>query len=702
MIIAGTPFGASIRRLITRCLACTAGASLAASAPNASPLPAAPLMTAAQVISLPAAEAQRALPARVEGVVIYARLRPEGAIVVQDATRAIYVRPGPDCPSDIKRGDVVVVEGVTDPGRFAPIIHRASCKIVGSAPLPTATPVELAELLNGQFDGQWVEVTGVVRSASRRRNASNDSLVEILQEEVRLPVVFHDVTTQTSEKWIDSKIRVRGICFHFCNPKGQLFYSQIVVPSGETHQLLEPGPPDPFELPVQSPASVLRYEYGGTNEHRIHIRGTVTYSARGQLFVQDGRDGLEVQTRAREVPAIGAVVDVVGFAARGEYSPILEDATFRLAQERAEILPREVNERQIREADGELVRIATKLVEVRWSPTEWILLVQRGGSLFNAYLPLAPDAAKATPPWENGSELALTGVARTIMGSPQLQQWRWEPHSLRLLLRSPADITVLRSAPWWRTSGSKWTGVGVLLAITAALAILSLRSRARVREQKNQRRAAEAEFTAVFNERSRVAREIHDTLAQGLTSISMQIEMTKEQLTTRPAAALTHLEIARNLVRGSLMEARRSIWGLKPQILETNSLSAAIREIGQQLVLGSGIAFQLTVTGEELRLSADSEVDILRIGQEAITNAVKHAKPSMISVELTFVHGSVQLRVTDDGTGYEVGAPVLPRVDRTGFGVIGMHERVQQIKGTLTVKSFPEKGTELIVNVPTD
>lgn len=655
--------------------------------------------TAVDVITLPSAEAARRLPARVSGVVLLNRIERESAIVVHDATGAIYVRLAKVPGLTLQRGDRVAVEGITDPGRFAPIIKNATCRVLGKAPLPEPTPVTLSSLFTGRFDGQWVEATGVVRNVSPRRNWPRDTVVEIVADEVRLPIMFDDVPLETARGWLDATIKVRGVCFQFCNPKGQLFYSQIAVPAGETFEVVEPGPADPYALPVRALASLLRYNRAGSETHRVHVRGTVSYAQDGRFFIQDGADGLEVQTRQKKLPEIGAAVDVVGFVTRGVYSPMLEDAEFRAAGMGQELVPR-VIEKRFSEADGGLVRTQGRLVNLLWRPNEWILLLEREKNvLFNAYVPRDTTDPDDTPPWEIGSMLSLTGVARAIMGSPVQHQWQWEPRSFYLLLRSYGDVAVLERAPWWRSSRGYWTAISTLAVVTAGLGVVVVRSRGRMREQRRQREAAEAKFAAVLQERSRVAREIHDTLAQGLTSVSMQIEMTKEQLATQPESARQHLEIARTLVRGSLHEARRSIWGLRPQILETKNLGAALTEIGEQLVANSAVEFSLRTSGDASRLPPDVETELLRIGQEAITNAVKHARARRIEVTLDFLADSVRLRVVDDGRGFR--PPESERSDASGgFGVTGMRERAAQLRGRLTVSSRGRRGTELRLTVP--
>lgn len=676
------------------------GAARAATVESSHLPTAAPLTTTAEVIHLSSAEASRGLPVHLTGVVLFINPR-DHAFVVHDEKGAIYVHPTSPALETLRRGDQVEVIGATHPGRFAPVVKPASCVVVGTAPIPPARRVAFSQLMSGAYDGQWVEVSGVVRSVTPLPDASKDALVELVSEELRLPLRFHGTPFPTARNWIDSEITARGVCFHFYNKKGQLFDAQLAVPEGETYRIEAPPAPNPYLLSVRPLSSLLRYDPQGTDPHRVHLRGAVTYVKPGYFFfLQEGKNGIQVHTR-QEAPPIGEVLDVVGFAKRGAYGPTLEDAAFKRAGIQEIVTPQRASFREALEADGDLLTIEGRLVNSFWEPEECVLLVQVAEFLIRAHLPFS-EKAKTELMAENGGLIALTGVCRTVMGSAAQSQWRWAPQSFELLLRSPADLAVLAPAPWWTSSRVLRVALVGLSLVAAISVVFFLLSRRRIREQRQNRLAAEGQFAAVFQERNRVAREIHDTLAQGLTGISVQIEMAKERLST-PPAALQHLEIARTLVRSSLTEARRTVWGLRPQICENQDLCSALREIAHQLTAGTGISVQVTASPTRFHLPPALESDLLRIGQEAITNAVKHAQPRTIGVELHVTPEAAELRVIDDGCGGAVAAATAPLHQtgpRPGLGVTGMRERAKHLHGHFTLNDRPEGGTELRLRVP--
>lgn len=204
----------------------------------------------------------------------------------------------------------------------------------------------------------------------------------------------------------------------------------------------------------------------------------------------------------------------------------------------------------------------------------------------------------------------------------------------------------------------------------------------------------EAQFSAVLAERNRMAREIHDTLAQGFAGISLQLEAVDETLSESPSVARKHLNRARSLVRSSLAEARRSVWELRSPALESTDLPSALSNIALQLA-ANPLRPSVNVTGDRRRLPSTVEENLLRIGREALTNAVKHAQAQTIDVDLNFEAHRVLLSVRDDGCGFDPDHQ--HSLGNSGFGLISMRERAEAIGAKLNVDSKPGNGTLVTV-----
>jgi PAS domain S-box-containing protein len=205
-----------------------------------------------------------------------------------------------------------------------------------------------------------------------------------------------------------------------------------------------------------------------------------------------------------------------------------------------------------------------------------------------------------------------------------------------------------------------------------------------------------AEAASILEERNRMAREIHDTLAQAFTGILAQVGAAKQVLMDDLEATQAHLDLIKELARTGLIEARRSVVALRPQLLEEGSLQSALHRLVAQIrSAATDTTLYDEIKGAVYALPAEVENNLLRIGQEALTNAIRHANADEIRVELVYDRDQVCLRVQDNGQGFGVGS--IPSSE--GFGLLGMSERAERIGAQLTIRSQPGQGTEIIVTV---
>jgi nitrate/nitrite-specific signal transduction histidine kinase len=219
----------------------------------------------------------------------------------------------------------------------------------------------------------------------------------------------------------------------------------------------------------------------------------------------------------------------------------------------------------------------------------------------------------------------------------------------------------------------------------------------------NARLYEETRQIAVMEERNRMAREIHDTLAQGFSGIILQLEAAEQAMGSDESALQRHLNQARNLARKSLAEARRSVWNLRPQALEQKPLADAIKQEADRFSQTTGVSVKLNILGNKRNLPPEIEAAILRIFQESVTNVRKHAKATEVEVNLTFNDSTAELTVRDNGVGFK------PKVTGDGdggkkksdtFGLISMRERARGFGGTFEVQSRAGKGTLVKIVIP--
>jgi ligand-binding sensor domain-containing protein/signal transduction histidine kinase len=217
-------------------------------------------------------------------------------------------------------------------------------------------------------------------------------------------------------------------------------------------------------------------------------------------------------------------------------------------------------------------------------------------------------------------------------------------------------------------------------------------------------RQVELRYDAVLAERSRIAREIHDTLAQGLVGISVQLELVNRMLASSIESARTQLDQARALVRDSIAEARTSIWDLRSQAAETEDFAGRLSRMAAVATETSDppIKVKAKVSGAYRPLSPRTEAELLRIAQEAVINAVRHAKPTQVAIELRFAPDQLNMTIHDNGCGFDEHAHPQSSGPDGHFGLTGMRERAEQIGAAFAIESTPGKGTQVSIHVPID
>ncbi len=591
------------------------------------------LTSAAQVRGLSETEAARSLPVRLRGVVVGDAPPVGRAFILWDKSEYLYVRADSVADGVFRRGDYVEIEGYSGAGGFAPLTFMTAGRRVSEGVLPAPRELSAEQLLAGQFDSYWVRVRGIVRQCEPA-SAWAGRWRLTLAVGGQLVAVFVD-GEQSPESLVDAEVTVDGLFFNQHNMSRQFVRAQLFVPNGVSITTTVAAPSDPYAAPVRPVRSLLQFERNARVGHRVHVRGMVLHQAEcGWLWVRDGDHAVRVLSRQGAPVVPGDSVDVVGFPTLGGYTPRIENAIFRKCADGIPPAPVEPPDLHAAIAhDSDLIALEGRLVEARRTAEGVTLLLDWRGTLVPTLLELS---AKQTVPddWVAGSFVRATGLCAVPLNEAAPATGLLEPRAIELHLRSTSDLAVLQPPPWWNRKRIFW-GLGVATAVSVLAATgVFLSARRRLRDQALRREKAEAEFSAILAERNRVAREIHDTLAQGLAAVSMQLELAKNAPDGGRTAVAPYLEAAHGLVRENLAEARAAIWNMRSQALETHDLAGALEGVLRQLTTGRQAATEFRVSGSRRRLAPQTENEILRIGQEAITNAAKHATARRIEVSL--------------------------------------------------------------------
>jgi signal transduction histidine kinase len=201
----------------------------------------------------------------------------------------------------------------------------------------------------------------------------------------------------------------------------------------------------------------------------------------------------------------------------------------------------------------------------------------------------------------------------------------------------------------------------------------------------------------VLEERDRLAREFHDTLEQELAAINIQLGAVEAQFRQSPPIAFQQLELARNMARHSLSEARRSVWDLRSHLLENSNLATALEEMAAPLSANTGTRIAVQSFGTPEKLPALTEHNLLRIAQEALVNASKHSRAKKIVVSLNYDLQQVQLRIRDDGVGFNIST--AGSANGGHFGLLDMRERAEKVGARFSISTSPGNGTEILVTI---
>jgi signal transduction histidine kinase len=641
------------------------------------------LLHADQVRRLTPEQAALGYPVRVRGVITMDAPAPD--FFVQDETAGIFVEGSISPKFAHLIGQFVEVEGITGPGKFAPVIRETRLRVLGSRALPKAPLFPFSQLENGQQDSQWVQVRGIVRSAVIDKTSWREPTLALRvaseggEFNVRVPIDRE----QNFSSWVDSEVLIEGVCGSLYNADRQLTGILFYVPRLSFIKIEAPAK----EVPV---SALLRFSPGMETHHRVRVRGVVEYQHLGSdLFLQIQDKGLRVLTPQSTQLAVGDLVDVLGFPAMGGTTPILENAVFHRLGHGREPDPVKMDfEKPWEQFDSVLVTTNAKLLSRQAQPDGIRLMLQNGEIVFDATLPPGFSAGAAIP---LNSVVRVTGICLVRSGG----LWR-VPESLGILLRSPQDVVVLRAPSWWNLRHTLWLlaiTVSVLLAVTGWVVLLVRRLREQIFITRQK-----LKHSAMLEERNRIARELHDTLEQELAGITMQLDLATDCFQQAPRVAKQALETARDMSRHSMVEARRSVWDLRCQLLEHGDLISAISQIVEPLTSGNHAKVNVTISGTPVRLPGQKEMNLLRIAQEAVANAIKHGHAHHVNIELLYTSTAVCLKVIDDGCGF-----AATQAAPTGhFGLLDMRERAHSMGSELNVVSEPGRGTQISLRVPPD
>jgi signal transduction histidine kinase len=409
----------------------------------------------------------------------------------------------------------------------------------------------------------------------------------------------------------------------------------------------------------------------------VTVHGIVTLTS-PVLFIQDPGGGLAIVRRDERLPLeIGDEVEATGDLAPGDFSSVLKNASVRVLWSHSPVPAVSVTASQATSGkyDAMFIEIEGTLVQKEQGPDQSVIMTLANGS--QNFRAIVSGKGRASLPWtlEEKSRLRLQGICVVDPAYTQNQT------PFAVVLPAIDDIQVVQRPPWWSTAHIVVAIVLLLLMVLGAQGI-----HARIERMK---------LRAVYEERERLAHEMHDTLAQSFAGIGFQLQAIQDEVGNETELR-EHLDLATDLVRTSHEEARRSISALRSDTVEKLGLLQALEGCATRIANGGPMKVRVqTLGGGDPRSMAPRIADALyRIGQEAIANSVRHADASKMNISLIYEVSAWRLLIEDDGQGFPLGE------DSAGFGIRGMGKRAESIGATLDIRSSPGKGTSVQVRVP--
>lgn len=592
----------------------------------------------------------------------------------------------------IEVGQVLEIEGISGQGGFAPDVIPIAVRLVGRAELPVPRRVTFEQMAGGQQDCSWVEFSGIVRSSGVDDFTTLPAL-ELAGVGGRVIVPIHESDRESCEGLIDAEVMVRGVCTTQYNRRGQLIRVAVQASTMADIQVTKPPPSAPDVGSTRRINTLLRYAPEEAHGHRVKVEGVVVLQQPGRaLVIADETQGLYILTRQTTPLRPGDQVEVLGFPLAGRYvSPVLEDAVFRKIGQGQPLTAKRVpvEAGRLGQSDATLVEMEAVLLNRVPRERDQILELQAGEFIFHAEVHGAPGKNDPLATIPNHSLVRLTGVC---LVRPDPDDQVGPSRAFSLLLGSAADVVLLARPSWWTVEHALWilaATVAVSLASLAWVAVLrrQVRGQMKVIGQKVQREAA-------LEERTRIARDLHDDLGSSLTQITLLSDRSAMEPGPELQANIRKISVTAREMAQSLDAI---VWAVNPKHDTLDGLVEYLSQYADDFLEDTPVRCRLKLPPSLPGCMVPAEVrhQLFLAFAEALNNAVRHASASEIQIELAVEPDEFRIQIADNGVGFD---PTTARV--AGNGLENMRQRLEGIGGQYALTSRPGQGSQIKLAIP--
>ncbi len=671
---------------------------------------------------------EKATPVEITGQIINASPNGEFFFLYQGG-KVIFVRL-PKVKQNIDLftvGSIVKVAGVTKLGGFSAKVMAEKVKKIGFDELPETAALRLNEHDSTMNDCDWVRCSGRLVSAREYQSAAGEKFA-VLKFEIGntvsdVRVALREGDWERIEELMFSRIRFNAVWGTQFNSSRQIVGRILYVNSVDD---LELNPDVRVDSTLKKIGELMRE--GDRSRVSAKTSGVVTHISGSHIFVRDDSGSLKVRLRGDSTVQVGDYVQLDGYVLLDPISPqfLARDVSVFSSGEPPEPVLLNINDALISDwlnksyskLNQELVQIDAVLVDrtksfanTKFGPDQ-ILLCRVGEHLFDARIPSDVVLPKNVVP---GAKLRITGICDLIKDDSIA--WRLMIRWFRIQARE-GGVEVIENAPWWTAKRLFWLlGATLSLAGLSLIWVLSLR---RTVTKQTEVISEKVERESIHNERQRIARELHDTLLQGLVGMAIQIrgcfrglDLGREKLTETICDPKTqkndlfeavneevdHAKKALTVVQEMLdrcsEESRSSVLYLRSGMARRVRLAETLDEVLEPFSKQPGISLSINVSGKERTLQQEVERNLMLAVKEIVTNAIKHASANTILVDLDYSGEGLVIDVSDDGCGFDAtdSAPV------GHFGLQGIRERIKALGGVVEIESSIGHGTAVVIKL---
>ena len=604
-------------------------------------------------------------------------------------------------PERLQCGDMVHVSGMIAPdpsGIGIAICSRLVVEAHGDPPPVNMT--SLSEIKDGKYDNLPVKVQGTIKEVFRDDIDPSWYYFVLTDDDKSIYLTLHAryASLETVQKMTGAFVAVTGLCASWDYGFRVTLGRFINLLDFNGIEIIRPAPSNPFDVP-----EVVTIRFPNPEDipplERRRLSGKVIAVWHGnRMLIKSGNGDVHtVETSGSSVPEYGATIEAVGLVRTDLYRMNLSDAIWRRADlaaakddaaedVRGFLRDENGSERIIPTLHGRTFRLRGTVQDRPSSDTQYALITLKCG---NETIPVDVSANRSVlDDISIDSVIEVTGTC--IVECDNWHSYSAFPHvtGITLVVRKPSDIKIVKRPPWW-TPRRLAVVIGGLLALLLGVVVRNMAQR------RNAARIAKFATDLKVGERTRLAVELHDSLAQNLTGVSLEIDTAGKLAETDPKAMREHLEQATRTLKSCRDELRNCIWDLRNRALEESSLDEAIRQTLAPHVVGVDVAIRFNVPRE--RISDNTAHAILRSIRELAINAVRHGKATKIWIAGSIDGDDLLFSVRDNGSGFDPAT--APGFAEGHYGLVGITERVESLEGEFNIESSPGSGAKATARI---